>query len=115
MINNFKEHTIYSMFCHLFMCDWQVLCEDSFSSDSDISEDEAKVDIQFSHILNLYWDIANGQGPYISRQVNIAQTLGSVTVSFTKPWNSDSVVCDGMSQYKTLSHDLWCLYWNELD
>lgn len=72
------------MFCHWFICDWQVLCEDSFSSDSDISEDEAKVDIQFSHILNLYWDIANGQGPYISRQVNIAQTLGSVTVSFTK-------------------------------
>lgn len=57
-----------------------MLCEDSFSSDSNISEDEAKVDIQIGQILNLYWDIANGQGSIITRQVNIAQTLGSVTV-----------------------------------
>jgi hypothetical protein len=57
-----------------------VLCEDSFSSDSDISEDEAKVDIQIGQIFKLYWDIANGQGSIITRQVNIAQTLGSVTV-----------------------------------
>lgn len=58
-----------------------MLCEDSFSSDSDISEDEAKVDIKLNNILSLYWDLANGQGCYISRQINIAQTLGSVSVS----------------------------------
>ncbi|XP_061182038.1 transmembrane protein 94-like [Saccostrea echinata] len=77
MVNYYGQARVYAAFT--VAKDKKVLCEDSFSSDSDISEDEAKVDIQLGQILNLYWDIANGQGSVITRQVNIAQTLGSVS------------------------------------
>ncbi|XP_056019199.1 transmembrane protein 94-like isoform X2 [Ostrea edulis] len=77
MVNYYGQARVYAAF--KVAKETKVLCEDSFSSDSNISEDEAKVDIQIGQILNLYWDIANGQGSIITRQVNIAQTLGSVT------------------------------------
>ncbi|XP_062605012.1 transmembrane protein 94-like isoform X2 [Saccostrea cucullata] len=77
MVNYYGQARVYAAFT--VAKDKKVLCEDSFSSDSDISEDEAKVDIQLGQILNLYWDIANGHGSVISRQINVAQTLGSVS------------------------------------
>lgn len=77
MVNYYGQARVYAAF--KVAKETKVLCEDSFSSDSDISEDEAKVDIKLNNILSLYWDLANGQGCYISRQINIAQTLGSVS------------------------------------
>ena len=54
--------------------------EDSFSSDSTISEDDTKLEINYDKIWKWFWSILQGDCNVISRTVNITQVLGSVTV-----------------------------------
>ncbi|XP_063445351.1 transmembrane protein 94-like [Mytilus trossulus] len=53
--------------------------ESSFSSDSTISEDDTKLDVNYNKILSWFWSILQGDCSVVTRRVNITQVLGSIT------------------------------------
>ena len=63
---------------------FQSLCETSFDTDSSISADEARINLQWANILDWFKVILLGKAPAVSRKINIAHILGSVTVSIFK-------------------------------
>lgn len=60
---------------------FQSLGDDSFSTDSSISADEARIDLQWKQVLDWFKSIVLGQAHVVTRKVNITHNLGSVTVS----------------------------------
>ena len=60
---------------------FQSLCENSFDTDSSISADEARINLQWSNILDWFKVIVLGKAPAVTRKINIVHILGSVTVS----------------------------------
>ncbi|KAK3089400.1 hypothetical protein FSP39_003342 [Pinctada imbricata] len=77
VINSYGQARIFAAF--QVARSTKILCEDSFSSDSDISEDEAKVDIHPTTVLQIFWDICMGRSDMVTGRLNVAHILGSVT------------------------------------
>jgi hypothetical protein len=59
----------------------QLATQDSFSSDSTLSEDDTKLDVDYDNILHWFSSIVKGECTVVTRRVNVTQVLGSVTVS----------------------------------
>lgn len=55
------------------------LGDDSFDTDSSISADEARVDLQWSAVIEWFKCIVLGRVKVITRRINVAHVLGSVT------------------------------------
>ena len=64
----------------VYVC-FQSLGDDSFTTDSSISADEARIDLQWKQVLDWFKSIVLGQVHVVTRKVNITHILGSVTVS----------------------------------
>ena len=60
---------------------FQSLGENSFDTDSSISADEARVDLNWTNILDWFKVILLGKAPAVTKKINIVHILGSVTVS----------------------------------
>ena len=60
---------------------FQSLGENSFDTDSSISADEARVDLNWTSILDWFKVILMGKAPAVTKKINIVHILGSVTVS----------------------------------
>lgn len=66
---------------NIFSFYFQSLCENSFDTDSSISAKEARINLQWTQVLNWFKVILLGKAPAVTKKINIVHILGSVTVS----------------------------------
>ncbi|XP_060071400.1 transmembrane protein 94-like [Ylistrum balloti] len=77
LLNFYGQARVFTVFS--VAKDTKVTCEDSFSTNSTISVDEARVDMDWTLVRDWFWLVLSGRAPAPTRRVNISHILGSVT------------------------------------